>query len=1051
MKRISYYIVLCVSILFFAFNSCTQTKNADNSENTAYETEINYTKFKNPTNEYRSFPFYSINDSLTENEIAEQIHGFKQAGFGGFYLHSRLGLITEFLSDDWWTIMGAAVDAANESGLYAMFYDEDKWPSGYAGGIIPDMSEKFRAKCLARLDKNTPFPIGSELIKQDDTYNYIIYTAQYGYDIFNGTCYVDLFDPEVVKQFINVSYRPYAEKYKAKTTDYTFAIFSDEPHIHARYFDKSTPNRGVLSYSPWLEKKFEELYGYSLRDKLNLLFEEKENWREVRMHYYRAKALQFEEAYTKQISGFAAENDFYYTGHYLGEDVLQKVRDRIGNSMLHYRSMQQPGMDHLGLSIANRILTAKSLSSVANQYEKKKRLSELFGISGQNMNFEDRKWIAGWHSILGINHFCPHLTLYSMKGARKRDYPPTFSYQQPYWEYNKKMEDYLGRISYASTVGKYNPQILVINPLESEYIKGNEDGEFTSGINAVLEILQANHYDYDLGDEQILADTAFVEKTELKVGAMYYKHVVLPDMISIRQSTLNLLKELHKNGGIIISTGRFPMFVDGVEDEVQLAEFNKLVITSAPEDFENSLLQNIIPNVLISSENKEKIWSQTRTRQNGKLVQLYNTSHTESIQFELKTEFPDKNVVLWDPSLAKCFKLEPNNSEAYDIEIASSSNLWITSGELSKNAIIEGNYLLPETKHDLFTLNNGWTGKRRSPNALTLDFASYSTNEGKTFSAPEPVIGIFSRLSDRQYYGNLILKYEVRIDDLPSACKLVLEQPKMYKSIKINGKDFTFKSDGFYIDHTFETTEVLSALKEGRNTIQLALDFEPIDAANKDTRKRYGTEIESIYLIGDFGLKAFSDKEKYESYDTQKNRTGDFQRRPVRTFTGFAISKEKTFFTGSLVFEGYPFYAGAFELKQNFTIDKKDADKKYFLELPNCESIVSIVSINGHQTDSLVWTPFTTDITEFLVEGENELQITLVNSLRNLLGPHHHKGGELEKVGPKSFTGAGGFPDGKGESNWYDLRLENKPTAIWTDTYNHIPFGFIEQVKITTN
>jgi hypothetical protein len=128
------------------------------------------------------------------------------------------------------------------------------------------------------------------------------------------------------------------------------------------------------------------------------------------------------------------------------------------------------------------------------------------------MNFEDRKWIAGWHSILGINHFCPHLTLYSMKGLRKRDYPPTFSYQQPYWPYNKKIEDYLGRISYAATIGKYVPQILVINPLESEYLKGKADGDFTNGVQQIMEVLQASHYDYDLGDEEIIADTARVEK-----------------------------------------------------------------------------------------------------------------------------------------------------------------------------------------------------------------------------------------------------------------------------------------------------------------------------------------------------------------------------------------------------------------------------------------------------------------------------------------------------------------------------------------------------------
>jgi hypothetical protein len=277
--------------------------------------------------------------------------------------------------------MDAAVEAAQETGIHAMFYDEDKWPSGYAGGIIPRMSDDYRAKSLVRLKKETPLPSGSIVLKEDSLYKYIQHTAPMGNPIFNGTCWVDLFNPEMVAQFLDVAYRPYIERFASKIRDYRFAIFADEPHIHARYFDKTTPNEGVLSYSPWVAKKFQEMNGYNFLDKVNLLFEEKDNWREVRLQYYRAVATQFDESFAKQISAYCEKNGVLFTGHYLGEDDLEKVRDRIGNSMMHYRWMQQPGIDNLGLTIANRLLTARSLSSVANQYNTPRRLSELFGIS----------------------------------------------------------------------------------------------------------------------------------------------------------------------------------------------------------------------------------------------------------------------------------------------------------------------------------------------------------------------------------------------------------------------------------------------------------------------------------------------------------------------------------------------------------------------------------------------------------------------------------------------------------------------------------------------
>ncbi len=139
---INYMLILLVLLTM----SCQVTEQP--SDRTKLDT-LDYSYFVDPPNEFRSHPFYSINDSLTEEEIIRQIREFKDAGFGGFYLHSRSGLITEFLGEDWWKVMQAAVDAANEVGLRCMFYDEDKWPSGYAGGIIPRMSEDYRAKCLA--------------------------------------------------------------------------------------------------------------------------------------------------------------------------------------------------------------------------------------------------------------------------------------------------------------------------------------------------------------------------------------------------------------------------------------------------------------------------------------------------------------------------------------------------------------------------------------------------------------------------------------------------------------------------------------------------------------------------------------------------------------------------------------------------------------------------------------------------------------------------------------------------------------------------------------
>ena len=43
------------------------------------------------------------------------------------------------------------------------------------------------------------------------------------------------------------------------------------------------------------------------------------------------------------------------------------------------------------------------------------------------------------------------------------------------------------------------------------------------------------------------------------------------------------------------------------------------------------------------------------------------------------------------------------------------------------------------------------------------------------------------------------------------------------------------------------------------------------------------------------------------------------------------------------------------------------------------------------------------DISDYLVTGENTVEITIANNLRNLLGPHHLEEGESYNVRPSSF------------------------------------------------
>jgi hypothetical protein len=69
---------------------------------------------ENPPKEYRSAPFWGWNDRLQKENLGEQIEGFKKAGMGGFFIHSREGLETEYLSTEWMEDVKFCVDKAEK-------------------------------------------------------------------------------------------------------------------------------------------------------------------------------------------------------------------------------------------------------------------------------------------------------------------------------------------------------------------------------------------------------------------------------------------------------------------------------------------------------------------------------------------------------------------------------------------------------------------------------------------------------------------------------------------------------------------------------------------------------------------------------------------------------------------------------------------------------------------------------------------------------------------------------------------------------------------------
>jgi hypothetical protein len=60
--------------------------------------------FADPPSEYRSAPLWVWNDRVTKEEIDTLLPDLKAHGIGGVFIHPRPGLITPYLSDEWFEL-----------------------------------------------------------------------------------------------------------------------------------------------------------------------------------------------------------------------------------------------------------------------------------------------------------------------------------------------------------------------------------------------------------------------------------------------------------------------------------------------------------------------------------------------------------------------------------------------------------------------------------------------------------------------------------------------------------------------------------------------------------------------------------------------------------------------------------------------------------------------------------------------------------------------------------------------------------------------------------
>ncbi|GAB3907006.1 glycosyl hydrolase [Mucilaginibacter boryungensis] len=1006
-------------------------------------------QFHQPGKDYGSVPFWVWNTKVTKGLIDAMLDDYKHNDFGGVIIHARPGLITEYLSKDWFDLFNYAMLKGKKLGLNIWIYDENSYPTGFAGGLLVEqMPEAYNQGQMLYMDEVTEIPadISSVFVclkEQGGTFKDV--TSKLAdekgkvgrYRIFRkvnyqrsnrgsvagpiGVSYVDLMAKGVTEKFIDITYKGY-EKVVGKEFGKTVkGVFSDEPTI-------INEGKNCIRWTPDLFDRFYKKWGYDLKEQLPSLFQEVGDWKKVRHNYYQVLLQLFIDRWSKPVSAYMAEHKLVWTGHYWEHGWPSPYHGP--DNMAMYAWEQMPGIDMLfnqfneekPVQFGN-IRAVRELGSVANQLGKKRALSETYGGGGWELTFKDMKRLADWEFVLGVNFLNQHLSFMTITGARKYDYPQSFSYHEPWWPYYKSLNHYFSRLSLLLSKGRQNNDILILEPTTSAwmyYYNGKENKRFfeiTKVFNDFVTSMQKAHLEYDLGSENIIKDHGSVKGNQFVVGERAYKCVVIPPgMENIDSETYRLLKQYMAAGGKVVAFEKLQL-IDGAAS-AQLLNIPQL--NNIQTRYNTSTLQSLFENNkfhITGLDGKAiggNIYHQRRQLTDGQLLFLSNASMEEAAIGEVA--LAGKDVVRMDLFTGKISKYDFKQQNGYmsikfNVPPAGSMMLFISNHQL------QGYQKEAPAKPIIVVKTKPAYVQRPDNNTLTVDFCDLDIHQpdssyknlhvgmasNKVFKHYGFTDGVGNPWNNRTQFKNAIVKrdtfskgtgytatYHFTIKEGVN-CKhfsAVIEQPHLWSNVKINGIVVKNVPGQWWLDRSFGVYKIGPYLKPGDN--QIAVSISPMSIY---------AEIEPVYIRGDFNLIA-ADK-------------------------GWVISPPVPIGLGSWAKQGLPLYGQSITYSKTFYI--QSLSKQYTVQLGKWQGTVASVKVNQVFAGIITSEPNNLSITRLLKKGNNTVEVEVIGSLKNVLGPFYNKP----------------VPGLVDPGKWYNIK--SQPPGNSYDLYN---YGLMDDFKI---
>lgn len=990
--------------------------------------------FLNPTAEYRTAPLWVWNADMTEEEIEKMLEELKAHGFGGVFVHPRPGMKITYLDEKFFGAWKKALDIAKRLGLKLNIYDENSYPSGFGGGHVscelPDcLSESVRYQLLLEeeidftekksdwLGDNTLVAAyacekinGKMVLKKDLTeipihkwkgegtyYAVIRHLDSQTAGWLAGFADIDRLRPEVTNMFLEKVYDAYAKHFEGDFGETIPAIFTDEPSLPGSTV-YGRGGEGTLPINHWFAYEFQKRKGYSILKNIPCLFEDWDGFEneKIRHDYYEVTLELWTENFLKPIQKWCEEHHIAFTGHFMEDGWPKPYYCVVSPAVMSYYEYQDwPGIDLLQTfrlkEEASEVqqISMLEVMSAAHQFGKKRVFCEAFGAGGYDSGLEDYKRIGDYLFVNGINYINEHLSYTSYVGARKRDHPQSFDWRQSWWNDYTLLNDYFGRLSAVLSQGKSKERILVLNPTMTGFIcpRTEDSSQLVDNVLAkepdmrpflsMIQDLRSMQWDINLGDEVILKRHGKAAEGKLKVVEQEYEVIILHECIkNMLPSTIELIKAYMEQGGKVLSIGKPGCFIAGVNHpeiyETLCADKNFISFKNKEEMYAY-LKENYNRYFMSKEELPEGVESIRRELPDGREL-YFITNHSKK---DVKTSVLLNGVYLeeWNPwNGTSCVVKKGNDKKEilFSMELKDGESRLYCVGhdsctsvsdekrknsqkeKLQKEVVLQG--IVPQDK-------NVWPLKYCDlyiDGEVYRDYSVISAEKlifkkrGFLANPWDNEVQFKNRTYERnQFYPensgfSAVYHFNIAGEFYPEELLLAVEYGDRY-NIMVNGHPVEKEKKEYFLDYLVKQYDITSLIKQGKNEIVLT-------AARFDVE----LELEPVTLRGCFGI-------------FNKNGRWEMDAAPTLNF-------------GSWLDQGYPFYYGA--MLYDFEFEGTEGEAITAM-VPYTQAPASSVSVNGKYAGvANINGKKPIDISPYIKNGKNSLQIKVSASMKNYLGPH---------------------------------------------------------------